>query len=252
MASVANLLIDNFCTNRSCLLLAGFNANSFIQSLWLDDYQDYVYRAYIGFKPTLLADRFLVNLLPPFPTSYKQEGFNFFQQLLNLDNVALNAQDEVPRIANFCAAVPTTFGLEVNSEQIICFELLEPISQKALKAIDITKVWGQAYRLVRMGKNYLWQTKEKEVLKAYQKRFKYGQYNSLEKIALLKKFAVGTVEQHDLFLSTMQIMQRLNKDFANLNPARLHWELMQMGCECELNKEDVKGWYLDWAAKESK
>ncbi len=262
MASISNLLIDNFSTNRTCLVLAGDNASAFFKALWPKGQEEYAFQGWLEAEHKdchyLMASTFFMNIEEPFPTSSEEKGFNHFKRLLTLDRVNFRPHYAkfnigLPRVANFCGSLPSTLGLYLQTRYIQVFELLQPIDLSALEEFDMTKVWGEAYRLLRAGKNYLWQSKELEELESYQKRFKYGQQGSFEKNVLLKRFKIATEEEHQFCLTTMQLLRRLEKDYANLSPAQLELELNRLGCPFKFKKkEEAKGWFLTPIAQNHK
>ena len=184
VASIANLYVEETSTNHHCLILCGSeqgtNKTTFLSTLFSSEY---TYTGLIDLKNKdsliMLADTFIIILDEQFSILEKDKEWEALKSIITMPRVkarwhyAKNSK-LAPRIANFCG---TTNRIEIlqddtGNRRFIPFQVTKPIDTNALRKLDISKMWAQAYRLYKDGWRYLPTQKEKLQIEAYQKKFK--------------------------------------------------------------------------------
>ncbi|WP_052595722.1 VapE domain-containing protein [Aureispira sp. CCB-QB1] len=183
VASVANVFVENQCTNHHCIILCGgqgTNKTTFFTSLFSSEY---VFTGHIDLKNKdsmiLLTDTFLVVLDEQFSVLSKETEWEALKSAITMPRIKARwhyakTSKLAPRVANFCGTANRIEILQddTGNRRFIPFQLTEPINLNELEKIDIRKMWAQAYQLFKSGFYYLPDSKEKNQIDKYQQGFK--------------------------------------------------------------------------------
>lgn len=186
VASVANVFIEGHCTNHQCLILCGkqgTNKTTFFSNLF--SHSEYSFTGHLNLKYNLrdsmlmLTDTFLVVLDEQFAVLDKEHQWEVLKSAITMPRVKERAiygktSDLLPRVANFCG---TTNRIDIlqddtGNRRFFPFQLIKAIDINQMKRIDMTKMWGQAYKLFKSNWRYLLSPKENNEVNIYQQQFK--------------------------------------------------------------------------------
>lgn len=183
VASVANVFVENQCTNHHCIVLCGrqgTNKTTFFTSLFSSEY---TFTGHMDLRNKdsmiLLADTFLIVLDEQFSVLDKDQDWEILKSSITMPRVkarwhyAKNSRLR-PRIANFCGTANRIDILQddTGNRRFIPFQLTDVIDLNKLRKIDMSKLWAQAYNLYKSGWYYLSSRKEQQQIELYQKDFK--------------------------------------------------------------------------------
>jgi predicted P-loop ATPase len=154
--SVANLYNEDKNTNPTCIVLCGdyrFNKNLFGALLLPASYQSEHLPTFdkdllIGLKDYFITVLNSVNL--------NRKHFLKIEQLKNfilIDKINVRlpyhkVKQSYPRISNFIATTNLKSNEVIGKRFLSCFDLTEPIDFECLRAMDFSKMWGQAYNIL--------------------------------------------------------------------------------------------------------
>ncbi len=198
VAVVANALIDETCKNHTMLVLTG--QQGAFKTTWLDnlcplELRQYLYTGKIDPSnkdtQTLLAEFFLVNVDDQLKQLNKKDE-NDLKNMITAPNVKYRRPydifiQEYPHVCSFMASVNGNEFLTdpTGSRRFLAFEVLKIHIEKA-KALDMDKVWKQAYGLFKNKFRYWFTSDEVEELHVSNSDF---QVVSMEEQFLLRYFA---------------------------------------------------------------
>jgi predicted P-loop ATPase len=133
----------------------------------------------------------------------------------------------------------------------LCFKIIQ-IDFNYSNAIDINKVWAEAYWLYKNNFNY---QLTKEEIKENENANTEFQINSVELELIVKHFTAGTKDNHIEFYTATDILEYLNKRYESaykLNTNNIGKALTQLGFikdQKKGNNYPVKGYYLNLIEK---
>lgn len=222
VASVANVFVENQCTNHHCLILCGnqgTNKTTFFTSLFSSEY---VFTGHLELKNKdsliLLTDTFLVVLDEQFSILNKESEWESLKSAVTMPRIKTRwhyakTSKLAARVANFCGTANRIEILQddTGNRRFIPFQLTEPININGLQNIDIRKMWAQAYKLYKSNWFYLPTIKEKNQINKYQQGFKKLEN---EHYLIMDMYVPHSVKDEDLeLLSSTEIWKRLEKDY---------------------------------------
>ncbi|BDS13084.1 VapE domain-containing protein [Aureispira anguillae] len=220
VASVANVFVEEQCTNHHCIILCGnqgTNKTTFFTSLFSSEY---IFTGHIDLKNKdsmiMLSDTFIVLLDEQFSVLDKEKDWESLKSAITMPRIKARwvyAKHSKlrPRIANFCGTANRIEILQddTGNRRFVPFQLTEPININGLKKIDIRKMWGQAYQLYQSNWFYLPNAKEKSQIDKYQQGFK--KLNN-EHYLIMDMFEPSQGEEMELW-SSKEIWNKLDKDY---------------------------------------
>lgn len=226
VASVANVFIENQCTNHHCLILCGgqgTNKTTFLTSLFSSEY---VFTGHIDLKNKdsmiMLTDTFLVVLDEQFSVLSKDSEWEALKSAVTMPKVKTRwhyakTSKLAPRIANFGGTANRIEILQddTGNRRFYPFQLTEPIDLNGLNKIDLRKMWAQAYKLFKSNWFYLPTAKEKRQIELYQHSFKKL---ANEHYLLMDMFEPFNEKEHSKFdlelISSTEIWKELDKHYS--------------------------------------
>ncbi|WMX17461.1 VapE domain-containing protein [Aureispira sp. CCB-E] len=267
VGSVANVFVDNFCTNRYCPILVGgqnTGKTKFFKSLWPSEYPEYFYSGEIDLKSKnsdsvlRLVDTFIIVIDEQLAMMENQREWESLKGLITQDRVKKRrvwgkSDTMAPRIANFCGSVNPQEILQDPSgnTRFLTFKVSEHIDLNAFADIDITKFWAQAYYLHKASQkgdfDYLLTPNEWKIMTQYQEKFK--KYD-VEHQLILDMYEIGNAENYDEFLTTTEIYRAFSEAYPrlNLNPNKIGAALKFLGFSRSRKKRNdgkrAEGWFL--------
>ncbi|BDS10123.1 VapE domain-containing protein [Aureispira anguillae] len=267
VGSVANVFVDNFCTNRYCPILVGgqnTGKTKFFKSLWPSEYPEYFYSGEIDLKSKnndsvlRLVDTFIIVIDEQLAMMENQKEWESLKGLITQDRVKKRrvfgkSDTMAPRIANFCGSVNPQEILQDPSgnTRFLTFKVTEHIDLNKFAEIDIKKFWAQAYQLHKASQkgafDYLLTNTEWKQMKKYQEKFK--KYD-VEHELILDLFEIGTANDHTDFLTTTELFKSFSQTYPRLNltPNKIGAALKFLGFIRQRKKRDdgkrAEGWYL--------
>lgn len=225
VASVANVFVENYCTNHHCLILCGeqeTNKTTFFTSLFSTEY---VFSGHIDFRNKdsmiLLTDTFLVLLDEQFSVLSKESEWETLKSMVTMPRVKARwhyakTSKLAPRIANFCGTANRIEILQddTGNRRFIPFRLIEPININGLNKVDIRKMWAQAYQLYKSNYFYLPTAKEKGQINQYQQGFKKL---ANEHYLIMRLYNPTDNKEKSDYLSSTEIWEYLVKHYTLSN-----------------------------------
>jgi predicted P-loop ATPase len=196
-AVVANVMDDNACKNHTCLVLTGEQGKfktTWLETLCPKNLKRYLFTGKI--KPdnkdvlTLLAECFLINIDDQLKQLNKQDE-NELKNLITLNFVKYRRPyaeyiDEYPHLASFCASINGKDFLTdiTGSRRFLPFEVLSIEISKA-QALDMDKVYAQAYHDYKAGARYWFNDDEINLLHEHNDGFRV---TSIEEELIIRYF----------------------------------------------------------------
>lgn len=266
VASVANVFVDPYCTNRYCPILIGMQdsgKSKFWKSLWPSKYPEYFYSGEIDLKNNKdsvlrLVDTFLIMIDEQISVISEQKEWEQLKALISQDRVKKRrvfARSDTmgARIANFCGSANPTEILQdpTGNTRFLTFKIIDHINLNAFQELDMFKFWGQAYQLHKAAQNgdffYLLETREKKLMKKYQEKFR--KYD-IEHELILDAFQIGTENDFDYFYTSTEIWKMFREEYKSLNLTtnKIGSALKFLGFTRRRRKRGddgrVEGWFL--------
>lgn len=183
VASVANVYVENQCTNHHCLILCGDQGTgktTFFKSLFSPEY---VFTGHLDLRNKdsliLLTDTFLVVIDEQFSVLSKDSEWESLKSAVTMPMVKARwhyakTSKLAPRVANVCGTSNRRELLQddTGNRRFITFWVTNPIDINKLQGIDLRKMWAQAYRLFKNSWYYLPTLQENLQIEKYQNGFK--------------------------------------------------------------------------------
>ncbi len=268
VASVANVFVDNYCTNRYCPILIGGQdegKTKFYKSLWPHEYPEYFYSGEIDLKNGVnkdsilrLVDTFIIVIDEQLSMIDSPKEWESLKGLITKDRIKTRRvwghhDTMAARMANFCGGVnhPELLMDPSGNSRFWTFRLTEHIDLNKFKDLDMTKFWAQAYTLHKAAQNnqyhYLPTNDEKKLMREYQDHFK--KYD-VEHELILDCYEVGYANDFTHFFTTTELWKAFSKEHPRLNitPHKIGSALKFLGYTRERKKRGdggrVEGWYL--------
>lgn len=267
VGSVANVFVDNFCTNRYCPILVGgqnTGKTKFFKSLWPSEYPEYFYSGEIDLKSKnsdsvlRLVDTFIIVIDEQLAMMDNKNEWESLKGLITQDRVKKRrvwgkSDTMAPRIANFCGSVNPEEILQDPSgnTRFLTFKVSEHIDLNAFADIDITKFWAQAYYLHKASQkgdfDYLLTPSEWKIMTKYQEKFKKYE---VEHELILDMYEVGNAEDYDDFLTTTELYRNFSEAYPRLNltPNKIGAALKALDFNRSRKKRNdgrrAEGWFL--------
>jgi len=158
-AVVANIFIDNYCANHTCLVLTGEQGKyktSWLENLIPKELSSYNYTGKLNLESkdtlTYLAEYFIINIDDQLKQLHKKDE-NELKNLITINSVKYRKPydhiiTEYPHLASFCASVNGNDFLNdpTGSRRFLPFEVLDIDIKKAQK-LDLTLIYSQALHL---------------------------------------------------------------------------------------------------------
>lgn len=176
IAVVANVYINDFCANHTCLVLTGEQGKfktTFLELLCPNDLKEYNYTGKLNLDSkdslTYLAEYLFINIDDQLKQLHKKDE-NELKNLITINSVKYRRPydkliTEYPHLASFCASVNGNEFLTdtSGSRRFLPFEVLN-INIDAANKIDINKVYSQAKKLYFNNFRYWFNSQEIEEL----------------------------------------------------------------------------------------
>ena len=232
VGAVANVFIQDRCANQLCFILAGPQGifkSTWIRNLCPPALSDYYIEGSLDpeNKDSLLetATNFIFNLDDYF-AAINSKKINEFKGLLTKNIVKIRRPyarytEELPKISSFIASSNEQQFLHdpTGNRRFVPFEIKQ-IDIKTAQAIDINRVWAQAYHLYRQGYQY-WLNKEEQAFLGKRNEEFEVQSNEFEILtSYMRPPKEG--ETPDATLTNAEILEYLsNKVQAKLSTKRL-------------------------------
>lgn len=225
VASVANVFIENQCTNHHCIILCGrqgTNKTTFFNCLFSEEY---VFTGHLDLKNKdsmiMLTDTFLVVLDEQFSILSKESEWEALKSAVTMPRIKTRwhyakTSKLAPRIANFCGTANRIEILQddTGNRRFVPFQLTDPIDINALTKIDLRKMWAQAYRLFKENWFYLPTAKERRQIDRYQHGFKKLANEHYLLMDTFEPFDDDEDNETDLeLLSSTEIWKELDKHY---------------------------------------
>lgn len=265
VASVANVFVDNYCTNRYCPILVGGQSTGktkFFKSLWPHEYPEYFYCGTIDVKNKdsilRLIDTFLIIIDEQIASIEGDKEWDYLKGLVSKDRVKsrrvfAKGDTTAPRMANMAGSCNGDDLLEdpTGNSRFLPFRVMEHIDLNAFKDLDMMKFWGQAYQLHKQSQNdeyyYLLSDKEKREIEEYQKQFKK---HGVEHELILDDWEAGNSQNYHATLTTVELTKMYQDKYPRLNitPKQIGSALKLLGFQRKRitredgNRKDV--WFL--------
>lgn len=232
VGAVANVFIEDRCANQLCFILAGPQGT--FKSTWIRNLCPSALSAYYvegsldpDNKDSILAtaNNFIFNLDDYF-AGITSRKINEFKGLLTKNTVKIRRSyaryaEELPKICSFIASSNEGQFLHdpTGNRRFLPFEVEKIDIQKA-QAIDIDRVWAQAYRLFNEGFTY-WLDKDDQVeLAEYNERFEVQSNEYEVLVTYLRPPEVGELPEADL--TNAEILAHLQKKVSiKVSPKKL-------------------------------
>lgn len=225
VASVANVFIENQCTNHHCIILCGrqgTNKTTFFTSLFSGEY---LFTGHLDLKNKdsliMLTDTFLVVLDEQFSILSKESEWEALKSAVTMPRIKTRwhyakTSKLAPRIANFCGTANRIEILQddTGNRRFVPFQLTDPIDINALSKFDLRKMWAQAYQLFKNNWFYLPTAKEKRQIDRYQHGFRKLANEHYLLMDTFEHFDDKEDDPNDLELMTStEIWKELDKHF---------------------------------------
>lgn len=256
---VANALIDKFCANHLCPILAGGQGQS--KSKWINTLYPPVLYDYCkdgGIDPdnkdSLIqaAENLIINMDDYF-ADISAKKVNSFKGFITLDKIKIRRpygrfEEVMPKICSFIGSTNEAQFLydDTGDRRFLCFEIREIDLPKA-KQIDINKVYSQAQHLFRNDYVY-WVTKEEQQAEQHDLNAPF-RVQSYEYEMVYRFFTQPANEEGGEFLTTTQIGNYLGAyTKAHLSLKRLGQALKLQGYRRKSNRVDgisTYGYYIE-------
>jgi len=165
-AVVANVYIDAYCANHTCLVLTGEQGKyktSWLENLIPKELSSYNYTGKLNLESkdtlTYLAEYFIINIDDQLKQLHKRDE-NELKNLITINSVKYRKPydhliTEYPHLASFCASVNGNDFLNdpTGSRRFLPFEVLDIEIKKAQK-LDLSLVYSQALDLYKNNFEY--------------------------------------------------------------------------------------------------
>lgn len=163
---VANVFIDERCANHTMLVLTGSQGKfktSWLENLCPKSLTSYLYTGKLNLESkdclTLIAENLFINIDDQLKQLHKKDE-NELKNLITINYVKYRRPydpiiTEYPHLCSFMGSVNGNEFLNdpTGSRRFLPFEV-ENINIKAAAALDLEKVWAQAYDLFKNGFRY--------------------------------------------------------------------------------------------------
>lgn len=221
VATVANVFVEDRCTNHTMLILCG--AQGAFKTTWIENLipvkiKRYMYSGKLDMDKdkdnnTYLAENLIINLDDQMRDLLSTRGYEAIKNIITKNYITYRRPydpqpSDYPRLASLIGSINGIDFLNdpTGSRRFLPFEV-ESINIDAAKAMDMELVWQEAYDLYKEGYRYYFTQDEIRELTLQNERFSAL---SMEEELLLKMYkAVPESNPGAVFVQTSEIVEQM-------------------------------------------